>query len=66
MSGTPLGLVERFYGAGPAKYVTRFRALHGPAISSITFRVEEDHDGQAALRDRTDHRLMGMAGLWKT
>ena len=33
--------------------MTRSRALHGPAITSITFRVEEDHDGQAALRDRT-------------
>jgi putative SOS response-associated peptidase YedK len=29
--------------------------------------VEEDHDGQAALRDRTGQSpLMGMAGLWET
>jgi hypothetical protein len=27
--------------------------LHGPGITSITFRVEEEHDGQAALRNRT-------------
>ena len=48
--------------------MTRFRALHGPAITSITFssgrrprRAKQPY--AIALANR---RLMGMAGLWET
>ena len=52
--------------------MTRFRALHGPAITSMTLS-EEDHNGKKTTTGKqpyaialANRRLMGMAGLWET